>query len=261
MVRLIWSEALKFGTTRACYMTTVGALVIITAAGAAVAGLAASGPGGQPVRDALAVAALSQAAGIATGVLAAAGEFRYDTITAAYLITPRRLALLTAKVIICAVAGLASGALAFGALAAVVVSMASLRGVASPLRGLAAGASGTSIAAMIYGGATATALAAVLGAGLGAGLGAVARNQAGAIAAACVFLYGIEPSLTIVPGVGAAIGAYGPGALYGAAAGIPRFPAAGHPPGQLAACLLLALYAVPFLFTAAVLIRRRDIIC
>lgn len=248
MSRLIYAEALKLRTTRTFYLLTLCALLIVAVAGAALIGAGTFGPTEQPVRDALAVAALSQTFAVVIGVLVVTGEFRYGTITSAFLITPKRLPLLAAKVITCALAGLVFGALAFGAVVGIALAIL-------PLRGITNGMTGTHIAGMILGGAVATALVAVLG----VGLGTVVRNQAGAIVLTLGFLYALEPLLTILPGIGNAIATYGFGGLSSAASGSPPLRSSGQLLSPVPACLLLALYAGVFVVAGAILMRRRDI--
>jgi ABC-2 type transport system permease protein len=248
VTRLIRAEALKLFTTRTVSMIVLGAFVIMAIAAGALVGAGTFGPTDQPLADALAIASLAQTFAVVIGVLVVTGEFRYGTITAALLITPRRLPLLTAKVITCFVAGLAFGLIGFGGVTAIAVPILHMRGIAVHT-------SGSHIAAMIIGGSIATALAAALG----VGIGAVVRNQAGAIVATLAVLYAIEPLLTILPGVGNAISTYGVAGLSSAASGTPALRASAHLLGPVPANLLLALYAALFLAVGAVFLRRRDV--
>src|SRR5262249_43561024 len=150
------------------------------------------------------------------------------TITPAVLITPRRAPLLAAKLITMAAAGLAFGLAATGIAAAVALPL--LAG-----RHIPAGVSGTGAAAIIAGGAIATALCAALG----AGVGAIIRSQVGAIIAVLALLYVAEPLLGLIPHLGTAIQRYGLGGLAAAATHTAGYPGSAHLLGQAAAALML----------------------
>jgi ABC-2 type transport system permease protein len=248
MNRLVYSEVFKLRTTRTSYLMTLCALVICAVASAALAGAGSFGAGDHPVPDALAIAALAQTFAIVIGVLVITAEFKNGTIVAAFLIAPKRLPVLVAKLITCAVAGLVFGALSFGLVVTVALPILSMRGIA-------VSTSAGHIVAMIIGGAVATALVTILG----LGFGTVVRNQAGAIVVTLAILYAIEPLLEILPGIGNAVSTYGVGGLGSAAAGTPALRSGSHLLGQVPACLLLALYAAVFVAAGAVLVRRRDV--
>jgi ABC-2 type transport system permease protein len=246
--RLIYAEVFKLRTTRTSYLMALCALVIVAVASAALAGAGSFRSGDQPVPDALALAALAQTFAIVIGVLVITAEFKNGTIVAAFLIAPKRLPVLVAKLITCTVTGLVFGAVTFGVVVAITLPIFSMRGIA-------VNASAGHIAAMIIGGAVATALVT----DLGLGFGTVVRNQAGAIVVTLAVLYAIEPLLEILPGIGNAITTYGVGGLAGAAAGTPALRSGSHLLGPVPACLMLALYAAVFIAAGAVLVRRRDV--
>jgi ABC-2 type transport system permease protein len=122
-------------------------------------------------------------------------------------------------------------------------------------RHLPAGISGTGTAAIIAGGAVATALFAALG----IGVGAIIRNQAGAIIAVLALVYVAEPLLGFIPHLGTAIQQYGLGGLAAASTQTVGFPASAHLFGQATAALILVGYAAAGLLAGAALLRRRDI--
>ncbi len=248
MNRLIYAEALKLRSTRSFYLITLGALALILITIAILSTAGSFKPGDQPVRLTLAVVGVVQTLALVLGVLSVTGEFRYGTITPALLITPKRIPLLVAKLVTLVLAGFAFGLLAFGVAAAIVLPVLAQRGVASQV-------DGAQIAGIIIGGTVATGLFAALG----IGIGAIVRNQAGAIIAALLILYAIEPLLTILPGIGNAVQTYGFGGLSSAASGTTPLHATAHILGQAPAGLALAGYAAVFLFAGAVLLRRRDI--
>jgi len=145
MIRLIHAEAIKLRSTRTFYLITFGALVMIAIAAAVLAAAGSFAHGDQPVRDALAIAALGQTFAIVLGVMAVTGEFRHRTITAALLITPKRARLIVAKTVVVFLAGLAFGLVAFAGTVAIVLPILSARHIASDV-------SGTQIAEIMTGG-------------------------------------------------------------------------------------------------------------
>ena len=248
MTRLIRAEIVKLRSTRTYRLLALGALALI-AAGVTATSLTASHTGGaNPARDTLALAGLAQTFALIVGVLAVTTEFRHKTITQAVLITPRRTPLLTAKASTLTVAGLAFGLLATGAAAAITLPVLGSRHIASHV-------DAAQLAAIVAGGAVATALAAALG----VGAGAVIRNQVGAVVTVLGLLYVAEPLLGFIPHAGAAVQTYGLGGLASGATATTGFPAGAHLLGQIPAALVLAAYALAFLVAGAALLRRRDI--
>ena len=248
MTRLIRAEVARLRSIRTYRLLALGALALI-AAGVTATSLTASHTGSaNPARDTLALAGLAQTFALIAGVLAVTTEFRHKTITQAVLITPRRTPLLTAKAGTLTVAGLAFGLLATGAAAAITLPVLGSRHIASHV-------DAAQLAAIIAGGAVATALAAALG----VGAGAVIRNQVGAVVTVLGLLYVAEPLLGFIPHAGAAVQTYGLGGLASGATATTGFPTSAHLLGQIPAALVLAAYALVFLVAGAVLLRRRDI--
>lgn len=248
MTRLIRSEAFKLRSVRTFYALTLGALVIIAIGTVALAAAAHFSLGTQPVRQILAVAGVAQTFALILGVLAVTGEFRHGTITAAVLITPKRVPLLLAKVVTMLAAGLIFGLIAFGGAVSILLPIMSARGVPTHM-------SGGAIVAIVAGGTVATAL---FGA-LGVGIGSILRNQVGSIIAALAILYAIEPILTVLPGVGNGVQTYGFGGLSSATSGTTPLHSTAHILSQVPAGLVLTGYAAVFLLIGAVLLQRRDI--
>ncbi len=247
MTRLIRAEMVKLRSIRTYRMLALGALALI-AAGVTATSLTASHTGANPARATLALAGLAQTFALIAGALAVTTEFRHKTITQAVLITPRRTPLLAAKASALTVAGLAFGLLATGTAAAIALPV--LAPGTSP-----AMSDGAQLAAIVAGGAVATALAAALG----VGAGAVIRNQVGAVVTVLGLLYVAEPLLGFIPHAGAAVQTYGLGGLASGATATAGFPATAHLLGQVPAALVLAAYAVALLVAGAALLRRRDI--
>ncbi len=248
MTRLTRAETLRLRTIRTYWLLAAGAIALITGGVAPTAAATSFTPGTSPARSVLAIAGLAQTVALIAGALSVTGEFRHQIITPAVLITPGRTPLLAAKLITLAAAGLAFGLAAAGIAAAITLPLLAARH-------LPAGVSATGTAAIIVGGAIATALAAALG----VGVGAIIRNQAGAITAVLALVYVAEPLLGFVPRLGPAIQQYGLGGLAAAATHTVGFPASAHLLGQPAAALILAGYATAALLAGAALLRRRDI--
>jgi ABC-2 type transport system permease protein len=248
MIRLIRAELLKLRTTRTFWAVTLGALALVAVAVAVIAAATRFAPGDPPIRQALALAGPAITFALILGVLAVTGEFRHGTITPALLITPRRTRLLVAKLITLTAVGLILGLLAFGMAAAIAAPVLSARHLTGQLDG------GT-VAAIVVGGAIATALAAALG----VGVGALVRNQVGAIIAVLGLLYALEPLLSLIPGLGGAVQRFGLAGLASGATGTTGFPASTRLLGQLSAALILAAYVLTVLAAGAVTFRRRDV--
>jgi len=140
------------------------------------------------------------------------------------------------------------GLLTTGSAAAIAMPILAARHLASQV-------SGGQLAAIIAGGAVATALFAMLG----VGVGTVIRNQVGAIIAVLGLLYVAEPLLGFIPGIGSTVQEYGLGGLSSAATGTAGFPASTRLLGQVPAALILAACALAVLLAGAILLRRRDI--
>ena len=248
MTRLLRAEALRLATTRAYWLLAAATTALIASWIAGSAAATSFTAGASPARTVLAIAGVAQTVALLTGVLAVTSEFRYSTITPAVLITPRRTPLLAAKLITLAAAGLVFGLATTGTAAAIALPVLAARHIPASI-------SGTQAAAIIAGGAIATALFAAIG----VGVGAIIRNQTGAIIAVLALLYVAEPLLGFIPHLGAAIQRYGLGGLAAATTHTTGFPASAHLLAQPAAALVLAGYATLALLAGASLLKRRDI--
>ena len=118
VTRLVRAELRKLATARAVLITlAVSAGLAVTSV---IATASAAGHNGAALstRDGanalLKLGIISCVAMLVLGILASGGEYRHKTIIPAMLITPRRGALVTAKVIAVAIAGAALSALTFG---------------------------------------------------------------------------------------------------------------------------------------------------
>lgn len=255
MTRLIHAELRKLSTTRFVHLGVV--LVALTAGLAAVMGLSNAGSGTNPplapdsLRDAVSGVPVSVVSVVVLvlAILGLAGEFQHKTITHTFLITPRRSPVVGAKLVTYALVGAAFGALAVAVTLLVAVPWLAAEEVAVSIidAGLAGEMAGIVVSTALYG-------------VLGVGLGALVRNQTAAIAAAVVWVMGIEGLLmsvlqTLEPGLGDAVGKWLPGGAAAALAGATR-------PESLAAWaggLLFAAYGLAFALLGARLVMTRDV--
>ncbi|WP_165984966.1 ABC transporter permease subunit [Streptomyces sp. YIM 98790] len=238
---LIRAELLKFRTVRSPWLLLLAA-ALFTAAGTAGPFLAGDDPGHAATWSrAAAHAGLASLFSLVLGVLAVAGEHRHKTVTDTYLATPRRDRVITAKLVLCTVAGLV-----FGLVTAAVAF--AVTAVAVNAWGGAFDASDGELWRTLAGGVVwNTAFAAI-----GVGVGALVRNLAGAIAAALAWVAVVEGVIAQL--VGDSVARWLPLASGRALAriGEDTLPQSG-------AGLLLAGYAAVLGVLAASVTLRRDV--
>lgn len=247
MIALMSAEALKLRTTRTFPALILGAVALAAVIGT-IAALTASTENGDPGRIAFAAPGVVQAFALLLGALAVTSDVRHGTLTPALLVTPDRRRLLAAKLLVAMATGLLLAALAYGLAAAIIPPALETRDVPTAL-------DGGDIAAIVTGGA----LGGTLFAALGVGLGALVRNQVGAIVAALGWLYVVEQTLGLVPGLGDLVRQIG---LAGLSSGLSATE--GPDPdvqllGQIPAGLLLTAYAATLVAAGATVLRRRDV--
>ena len=178
------------------------------------------------------------------GALSITGEIRHGTIRPTFLVTPRRVRVVAAKVSVSVLIGAGFG-LAGGAAAAAVGAMAlQARGIVVQLDGgdyalLVAGATG----------------AAALWAGIGVGIGALIRYQVPTLVGLCSWLLFVEGLLSDATGGLGEIGRFLPGSAAAAMSG--------QEPDRLLAPALgltvLAAYAAVTTLAGAIATSRRDV--
>jgi ABC-2 type transport system permease protein len=173
-------------------------------------------------------------AGLA-GAIAITAELRYGTIRPTFLVSPRRGAVLAAKLVVGVLVGLIAEGLMTGDAS-----------VALAVRGIDNQLGGGDYLQLFSGGAA----AAALWAAAGVGMGALVRNQVGALVGLCAWMFLVEStSESFVPGFGRFL----PGGAGTALAGNnDKLPAA-------LAALLLLLYAAAVATAGMRAILRRDI--
>lgn len=197
VVTLVRSEFKKISSTRLWWGLLLGALVFTAIQAGATAAFAGVEQGGQSPTPALdtaegirAVYAVSAFSGtyifaLILGIAGMTGEHRYQTITATFLVAPRRSRVVTAKMLAHLVMGLVYGV--GGVLSALLSG-----GITIAVRGhdLGYGADG------LWSSAGLAALAIAIWTVVGIGIGTLIRNQILAILVAVFITFLIEPIAT-----------------------------------------------------------------
>ncbi len=241
MSALVSSELLKLRTTR----TALGFLVaiVLLTLGAGAATFATLDPfDKQDLTDALSGAGVVSALLLVLGSVAATGEYRHGTITSSLLVSPDRARLLGAKLLAYALTGAVLGLIAIFVTFAVGVPWLSARDIS-----LDALDAGDYLSIGVQG----VALAALCGA-FGVAVGDLIRNQVAAVVGLLVYLFVLDPLLSLVS---EDIAKYSPaGALSGLGGNAPDYVLDPLPAG-------LVFLGWTLLFGAAAVFadRRRDV--
>lgn len=258
MIRLVQAELLKIRSTRmwigmlalSLGFTLLGLVFYIALAGVELDGQQTLPPVTDPetVRGFYANASSGVLFMMILGIIGITGEYRFQTITHAFLVTPRRGRMLAAKLVSYFLFGLAFG------LATVLFTVA----VALPALAIKGGSTSlldNDIPIILSG----TVLAFGLYALVGLGLGALIRNQIAAIIVAVAWVQLVEAIVTFaLPSVGQWLPAGAVRALtrttagFGGGDGLPTLPAWGG-------VLLLLGYGLAFAAIATFTTVRRDI--
>jgi ABC-2 type transport system permease protein len=175
------------------------------------------------------------------GVMAITSEYRHGTIRPTFVVTPRRLRVVAAKVVASLLMGIAFGLVAITLSLSIGYAILSARGISLSL-------SHEHVLALVIG----TPVMTAAWAAIGLGFGAVIRNQVVAVIGLLVWGMVIDNLLrALVP----SIAGYTP---VGASAAIIRDPADYVLSLQTGALLLLA-YVVTIVVAGAYLVDRRDV--
>ncbi len=245
---LLRSELLKITSVRATYALAAGCLAYVALDVVALV-FAAGQPGVPALSDPATVRTVFAASGTASalvlviGILGMTTEYRHQTVTPTFLVTPRRGRVLTAKLVVHALVGLLIGVLC--ALVATGLGMAALA-----LRDHATVPAST--VAQIQAGAV---LGYAIYAAVGVCVGALVRNQIAAVVGALLWTV-LAESLTValLPQVGRWLPG---GAVDGVLQSTPVRGGTYLP--VWAAALLLTAYGVAFAMLAAATTLRRDV--
>jgi ABC-2 type transport system permease protein len=248
MIRLIRAEFTKLATTRLIYglAAAMAAFAVLTV----VVGVTTAGTQGNPPLSAFSLARLVPApASMLTGVvllvaiLGMAGEFRHQTITHTFLVTPDRGRMVAAKLAAHGLVGLVFAAVTIAVTVAVAAPWLAAEGVSvAPTAELSRALLGILAAAALYG-------------MLGVAVGALVRNQLAAVVVAVAWLLVVEGLLIVL--------LHAPGLYKWLPGGAADALTGAHPDGsQLpmwGGALLLAAYALAMAMIASRLTIRRDI--
>jgi len=248
MTRLVRAEFTKLRTTRLVYglAAAMAAFAVLTV----VAGATTADTQGNPALSADSLpmlvggpVTLLSGAALLLGILGMAGEFRHQTVTQTFLVTPDRGRVVAAKLVAYPLAGIVLALATLAVTAAVGAGWLAAKGLTPSLLDARLG--------RVVG-------VALLGAGLcglvGVGVGALVRNQVAALVGALVWVLLVEGlllSLLNAP----SLGKWLPSAAAAAAITSPG----GDHLSRLGGTLVLAAYALALALIGTRLVVRRDI--
>ncbi|TCO59189.1 hypothetical protein [Actinocrispum wychmicini] len=240
MVTLVRAELGKAAATRSFWV--IGAIGVVFCVGWAALDVFVFGGRSE---DAYGMAQQGYLFALILGILLTAGEYRHQTITWAFLVTPGRGRVITAKLVTNAVIGAVLGiaAVIVTAPAAAIMLSATDRAVYTP------GVPGVLVASVLT-----TALWGVFG----AALGLLIRNQTAAVVIAFVWFFYVEWVLiALVP----AVGRWTPTGVSKAVIGMSRagFATPGDLLPQWAAIVVFLAYCGVVAAGARVISVRRDV--
>jgi hypothetical protein len=239
MTPLIRGELIKVRTTRTAIGFALATLALVLLQ-VLISILASDLVSVGDKRGAIAVGATAGVTLIVFGIVGATGEFRHRTVAPAVLIAPDRLRLAVARTIAYSFTGLLVGA------CAIALALA----IGLPLLGGEPGQelSGNDYVRVIAGGL----LTATMSAALGVGVGLVVRNQVAGVVGALVWLFVVEPLVSLVSDDAFH---YTIGVASGAAAGGPTDDSLNWGPSLA----VLAAWAVVLVAAGLLVDRRRDV--
>lgn len=245
--RLISAELLKLRTTRLVYGLLFATLAL--AAAGTLGTIAVAGDMEQTfslettegVRNVFSNAGAGSIFVLVLGILGMTSEFRHNTVTETFLVTPRRGAVVTAKLITYALGGLVFAVFASAVTVALALPALSSEGVAVAVGDYAGVLGGVVAVTVVYG-------------LLGVAVGSLIRNSTAAVVVALAWSFVLESLLVgLVPEVGRWL----PGGAA-AALGGQSVPGSELLPPAAAATLLVA-YAVVFAAAGTRFVVSRDI--
>jgi ABC-2 type transport system permease protein len=249
MLRLVRAEFTKLATTRLVYglAAALAAFAVLTVA-ANILDRQGAPPLSADSLPMLVAAPVPLLPGVALllGILGMAGEFRHQTVTQAFLVTPDRGRVVAAKLVAYPLAAIALTLATLAFTAAVAAGWLAATGITPSLPEPVAYALGHVL------------LGAVLAAGLcglvGVGIAALVRNQVAALVGVAVWVLVIEGLLLSLLNAPSSLAKW----LPSAAAAALTNPGGGHL-SRLGGSLLLAGYALALALAGTRLVVRRDI--
>jgi ABC-2 type transport system permease protein len=246
MNHLIRAELLKLRSLRTFWWTVAATLAFVPLT---IVLAMQGGPGNASLdstegfRNVLAAASSGGILMIVIGILLMAGEFRFNTATSTFLITPRRSRVVGAKLAASCLVGVAVGVLASLLTLAIALPWLSERHVDL-------GAHGSDIALVILGGIAST----TIGALVGVGVGALLTNQTVAITATLVWVLLVE---TMLASFASGIDRWLPGGAASAMSGVAAPSGTALPMGV--AALLFLGYGLAFAGAGTRVVAQRDV--
>ena len=249
MKNLVHAELLKLRTTRSFYGNALAVLAFVPLLVAIAVQTAGGDGGGAPlntgegIRNVLSAAASGTAMVNIIGIMVMAGEFRHNTATSTFLVTPVRTKVVGAKLIAVTLLGVVLGVVASTLTLAIAVPWLAAKDVTVDVLS-------ADVGLVLLGGIAATALYGLIG----VGVGALIRNQTAAVVATLLWVLIVENSLvSFAPQVGRWVPSGASNALTGVAT-----PAGGLLPAW-GAGLLLTAYGLAFAAAGLRFVLRRDV--
>ena len=248
MIRLIRAEFTKLATTRLIYglAAAMAAFAVLTVAvGATTAGQQGNPPLSADSFPMLIVGPVTLLPGAALllGILGMAGEFRHQTVTQTFLVTPDRGRVVAAKLVAYPLAGIALALSILAFTGAVATGWLAAKGIPPSLLDARLGR-------VLLGAALAAGLCALVG----VGVAALVRNQVAALVGVAVWVLLVEGLLMSLLNIPSSLAKWLPSA---AAAALTN--PGGAQLSRLAGALLLAGYALALALVGTRLVVRRDI--
>jgi ABC-2 type transport system permease protein len=249
MIRLVRAEFTKLATTRLIYglAAAMAAFAVLTV----VVGVTAAGQQGNPPLSAdsfpmliVGPVTLLPGAALLLGILGMAGEFRHQTVTQTFLVTPDRGRVVAAKLVAYPLAGIALALVTLAVTAAVAAGWLAAKGITPSLP--PAGALGRMVGVALLG----PALCGLVG----VGVAALVRNQVAALVGVAVWVLVVEGLLMSLLNAPSSWAKW----LPSAAAAALTNPGGAHL-SRLGGTLLLAGYALALALIGTRLVVRRDI--
>jgi ABC-2 type transport system permease protein len=255
MIRLIRAEFTKLTTTRLIY--GLAAAMAAFAALTVVVNVTIAGQQGNPPLSAYSLpvlvagpVTLLSGAALLLGILGMAGEFRHQTVTQIFLVTPDRGRVVAAKLVAYPLAGIALTLTILAFTAAVATGWLAAKGITPSLLDARLGHVLWALGHVLLGAVLAAGLCALIG----VGVAALVRNQVAALVGVAVWVLVVEGLLMSLLNIPSSLAKWFPSA---AAAALTN-PGGGHL-SRLAGALLLAAYALALAAAGTRLVLRRDI--
>lgn len=194
VARLVRAEWTKLFTTRVWIGLLLGACVLSGAFAALFTAFAGDPESGLPPLDspeygqlAFSLATNATVISVVLGIIGITQEYRHRTATPTFLATPQRGRVVIAKLLAYALVAIPFAVVVSAVTVAVVLVYGNARGGAPEL-------AGENLEVLAFAG-----LALVVYTVIGVGIGALLKNQVGAIVAALIYLFVVEPLLRSIP--------------------------------------------------------------